>query len=387
MTKVSPRARLDKTDAPTRHSLGAARPLSEPMAALLLHGDTAGRYDTRSSVAWALAVAAVNARWSFDQWRAAMLDPANEGGAWARERLRKNSRTPKPRTPYDAQARLQRTWAKAAAFVQSRPATGDRFSLVAEVTEIRAVVDSRPDLWGGQAGSTDRLVLDALLAIATEALTLTPTVSCRQVAERANVGAATAARSLRRLAERTPFLALEQQHAGTSAARYRLRRGDPSAVGQGDALAPHAVVQTPSVSARHVSHDAFTYAGLGRSAARVYGLLDLATGHTARDLARALGLSLRTVLRKLRDLQAVGLARWNGLDGTWSADVVDLDELAVDLGTAGTVAARRARHVRERQGFTLHVERFRARRGWAVERGLVDPDQLGLPLDEVQRAA
>lgn len=360
----------------------SARRLSAPMAALLVDGDRAGRYASRSEVAAALALAAVNARWTFVAYRAAMLDPANAGGAWARERVRRG--VTRPRQPYDVASRLSKTWTAAQARAAARPAVSDRYAVVAELAEVRAVADAMPELWGGQAGSTDRLVLDALLDVATDALTITPTASTRQLAERANVGTGTAARSLHRLAERTPFLVREQAHAGTAAPRYRLRRPDFPASGPGGALALTPRAQTPSAPPGHASHDAFAYAGLGRAAARVYGLLG-DHGTSSRDLAAALGLSVRTVRRHLLALQAVGLARWNGLNGTWSGDVADLDELAAQLGTAGTGQARRDRHAKARDGYRKYLRIFTRRRGWSAERGLFDPAQLDLDdvLDEV----
>lgn len=341
----------------------------------------------------ATALAAADAGWSETDWRDVLRDSAL--GEWASVQRRRTG-TRRHRNPADAERRLATTWAKAARRAAERPPVADAPSVRAELAALLATADHNPALWRGAAGVTDHAVLAALVDIAAVACTLTPSASTRQLSETANISPSTAAVSLQRL-QKAGWLRLEQLGAGTAATSWRLRRPEtvsdpPREVEEVlDALPPRALAVARR-SAR--AHDAFSHTihgGLGRVAARLFDVLDDGAqgGLSVRQLAALTGLHPRTVGRHLVALQAAGLATSGGGGRTWSrslnaSDSADLsaalDATAALLGSAGTTARRRARHIDQRQAFTAYWTDFTARRGWAVQRGLYRPDQPQLPL-------
>ena len=373
-----------------------ARALSEPMAALLRDGDAEGRYWSRSEAVMATALAAASGGWTEAEWRGVLQDSAL--AKWAAVQRRKTG-THRHRAPADTERRLATTWAKATRRAAQRPPTADAPSVRAELAALLATADANPALWRGAAGVTDRAVLAALVDIAAAACTLTPSASTRQLAEAANVSAATAAVSLHRL-RANGWLRLEHPAAGTSAAAWRLVR--PQTVPAAsraveevlDALPPRPLTP-PGGSAR--AADAFTHpvsGGLGRVAARLFDLLDDGAhgGLTAAQLAALSGLHPRTITRHLHALQAAGLAAAGGpathRGRTWARSLpagdprtqpAALDHAAGLLGATGTTAARRARHAAQRAAYTTWWTDFTSRGGWAVQRGLYRPEQPALP--------
>lgn len=319
----------------------------------------------------AVALAAANARWTLDDLRAALLDEANAAGDWLRIRQRSRGGTRTFRNDGDIERRLDRLWCKAQARIGARPPASDRYTVRAELAEIRHAVDARPRLWGGQGGVTDRAVLAALLDIADAGLTLTPSCSARQLAERANVTHQTAAASLRRLISAGLFLRMETPHVGTMATAYRLLR-PPAArddVDGGGGVEPNWSSDR--------AHDAFAFHGLGRIGARVFDLLPDERAIAESDLARMSGLHRRTVRRYLVRLHDVGLA--DRRPGGWERGRAELDTVAQALGTAGCGQRRQHQHARERAAFVEYVVDFQSRHGWAVERGLYRPHDRRLP--------
>lgn len=326
------------------------------MSELLTLGDVTGRYQSRSEAAMAIALAAGNARWGIDDLRAALLDERNEGGAWLRVRKRNGA----PRL--DIELRLERLWRKAQQRIRERPRVADRHSVHGEIADIRLTMQAEPRHFAGAAGVTDHAVLSALLDVAGECLTLTPSASTRQLAERAGLSHQTVARSLRRLTTDSRYLRQEAPSAGVLAARYRLLRPEVDAEA--------SIVRWES----HRDHDAFAYRGLGRVAARLFDLID---GSTETELVELSGLHPRTVRRHLRRMAAVGVIRRAG--GRWS-HAGDLDAAADTLHTTGTGQARKARHQAEREAWIEWKTEFDAKRGWRVQRGLHNPLQRLLPL-------
>ncbi len=393
---TAPAAVLHDRRSPTPGTL--ARPLSEPIAALLRDGDVHGRYQSRSEAVMATALAAASAGWTESAWRDVLASSAL--GEWAAQQRRKGGGL-RHRNPADVDHRLATTWRAAARRAAERPPVADASSVRAELAALLATADHNPGLWAGAAGVTDRAVLAALVDVALSACTVTPSASTRQLSEAANISHGTAAVSLERLRTRG-WLRLEQPAAGTQAATWRLVRPEhvqdpPAHVDEVlDNLPPRSV--TPAGGSAR-AHDAFTHTihgGLGRVAARLFDALDDGAhgGLTVRELASLTGLHPRTVIRHLIALQAADLATSGGpatdtTGRTWSRSLsagnplqlqATLDATAAVLGSTGTTARRAARHAAEREAYTTYWTDFSNRRGWAVQRGLYRPDQPALPL-------
>ena len=377
-----------------------ARPLSEPIAALLREGDTEGRYTSRSEAVLATALAAASAGWTETAWRDALAGSAL--GEWAEVQRRKTGAR-RHRNPADTERRLATTWAKAARRVRERPPASDHFSVRAELAALVATADANPTLWAGAAGVTDRAFLAALVDIANAACTLTPSASTRQLSEAANISPATAALSLHRLRDRD-WVRLEHPAHGTQAATWRLLRptavpDPPRAVEEVlESLPPRAL---PSRGGSAQAHDAFTHTihgGLGRVAARIFDVLDDGAhgGLSITQLAALTGLHPRTITRHLVTLQAAGLATAGAGGRAWARSLTAGDptqlpdalaEAAALLGATGATARRRARHTAQRAAYITWWTDFSARTGWAIQRGLYRPDQPALPLALPGRAA
>lgn len=370
-----------------------ARPLSEPMAALLREGDTHGRYSSRSEAVMATALAAASAGWTEAEWRGVLDSSALS--EWALQQRRKGGGL-RHRNPADVEHRLVTTWKAAVRRARERPAAADAPSVRAELAAVVGAADHNPTAWAGAAGVTDRAVLAALVEVAVAACTLTPSASTRQLALVANISHSTAAVALERLTKRG-WLRLEQPALGVLATTWRLVRPEavqdpPRCVDEVlDALPPRSLTP-PGGSAR--AHDAFTHTvhgGLGRVAARLFDALDDGAngGLTVAQLAALTGLHPRTVVRHLVALQAADLATSGGGGRTWARSLVAgdeehlqaaLDAAAAVLGCRGTTQRRAARYAAEREAYGAYWADFSARRGWAVQRGLYRPEQPTLPL-------
>lgn len=165
--------------------------LSPRMTRLLVVGDVDGRYPSRSEVVHALACAAHQAGWSWEDFEQALLDRANCGGAKAQELHRVRGRV-------DAARYLRLSWQRAREYLRTEPsrsATGAS----AIATRVQHLADHRA--WPGKAGSTDRAVLAAHLAIAITTNKRIYYASVREVAEHAGISVPTAVKSHRRLME------------------------------------------------------------------------------------------------------------------------------------------------------------------------------------------
>ncbi|HZD15050.1 MAG TPA: hypothetical protein VE196_07980 [Pseudonocardiaceae bacterium] len=348
------------------------KPLSERMARLLREGND-GTYQSRSEAALAVTLAALNARWTLDDLRAALLDEANGAGDWVRWRVRSRTGTRTERHEGDRERRIRKLWDKAVARVRERPPVADRFSLRAELAEVRLSMEAQPSRWAGQAGPSDHAVLCVLLDIAGEALTMTPSASTRQIAERAGLAHQTVGAALGRLAERGQWVRLEAPAQGTLASAWRVMPPKATA-------AEATVIRWDSARA----DDAFAYKALGRVAARLYDVLTDDVRSDC-DLSASTGFHLRTVRKHLARMAADGLARRS--PGGWVRGRASLESVAVNWGSVGTAEARRLRHQREREAFAYYIALFEAKRGWAIERGLLRPDQRVLPLPATRKRA
>jgi DNA-binding MarR family transcriptional regulator len=321
------------------------------------HAVLDGRHEYLSDHAalTALALAAIAARWTFTEWELwVTADPLR--GLTATYVLREEKRKGRSAPRSDSRRRrlLARTWQAATDYAQDRPAFADPFAVRAWVTDLRRL--SYSDAWGGQAGNSDRLTLDALLDLAGVQRSTLVTASARDLADATGIGRTTVSRALKRLARRG-YLSTAQESRGEDASRYQLRRpnrylgGTPSLPDKGDD--PRVPPTTLSRS------DAFAPRALGRSAARVLAALDPLQDLTAAEVAQGLGLTPRTVRKALDALLAAGLVvrlRRDGRTWSWAArDDLDLDvtlaEVAEAYGTTGTAERRLQAHDLQREGW------------------------------------
>lgn len=122
---------------------------------------------------------------------------------------------------------------------------------------------------------------------------------------------------------------------------------------------PSGGVYDPCGSLPRVGHDVYRRGGgLGLSAYRLLGHLDLDETCTAKELAEATGLhpgSARSTLRRMKEL---GMAERDD-DGGWRATRFDPSRVAREVGTAGKAASQRRRLREESRRRDEAVRRWR----------------------------
>ena len=357
--------------APTAHLRGLP-PLSARMARLLVTGDTSGRYTSGNDDAdgWRITCALVTGasqpgqEWSEEQlWRALVLRPT-AGGKWLRDlRSRKGDQT--------ARKTLRRAMAKAAALVAASPAFGGRADAIAELAEIRELVESLR--WPSRAGGTNLKVLLAHLEEAERAGGREYSVSQRQIAERAGCTRSTMQAAHDRLGDTWFVVVLKGGPArgmgdpdSDQSTVWRLRcpaeirqrlaviDSDNTVNVSGHPLPPQSRkgrgVPETRVLAAVMNHDAMHEYAHGTTGARILAILDATDGFSAQDLAADLGYHPATIRRRLRGLVEDRLVTCT--DGLYyrseEVTVAQLDEAAEHRGTSGRGAARVWRHAQER---------------------------------------
>lgn len=333
------------------------RPLPARWIDLLRAGDTRGDYRSRSEAAMALALAAVNAGWQYPDWHAALTDPSNTLADWALTRPNGAHRSPR-----DTNHRLQTTWNKAVARVRQNPPVRERREILARLADIQQAADTWH--WTGRNARRDHDTLTDLLARATEAATLAPSISTRGLTERGRRHSHhTTTAALHNLTTQG-WIRPEKPHEHGHATRYHLRI--PAAISSGTNT-PTGVSQLPREGhgQNRSTHRSDVMDGLALvtspTAADLYAALD-ASPASARELGRRAGCSHPTASRWLPRLARLGLAYLTP-DG-WvrgSADVYD-----VTCDDAREARAKRAeRHAGERARWEA------ARAHWAAQRDAV----------------
>jgi DNA-binding MarR family transcriptional regulator len=333
------------------------RRLSPRMNALLSCGDAHHRYRSRSEVILALALAAANASWTQSAFLAAMLDPENAGGQKVQEiaALKGQIR---------AERYVEGRWRKATARVRNRPAITDRADAICEL--LRVDVSSRGTPWRGTGGASDWAVLTAHLSVARRTAKLTYDASVREIAEIAGVHASTVSRAHRRLiAGRWLRRSTRRRrlHADTWTLRVPSERPRPDRNTQTSPVVEverpdrntqtsppggceECVASSPSAGA---AGDAWRWRrGLGKSAQRIWERL--LRPRTARDLARCLGVTTRTVQKHLVVLARFDLAVRDGT-GNWRRGAVSPDGAAARLGALGIGLHQRLQHQEQRAAY------------------------------------
>jgi len=100
--------------------------------------------------------------------------------------------------------------------------------------------------------------------------------------------------------------------------------------------------------------DVFRRKGLGPNARRIWLTLKRNPQSTVTEVSLALGIHRTTVGRNLNELQRFGLAIQQGKPAKWSHLDRDLDLVAYELGTAGSLERQRNQHAVERRAFYLN---------------------------------
>jgi DNA-binding MarR family transcriptional regulator len=280
----------------------------------------------------------------------------------------------------DGDHRVERVWAKAVARFHARPPATDAATVMGEIAEIRQAAEARPRLWGGQGGASQRAVLEAFFTVAGEALRLDPTVSLRQLADMTTFSDSATHRAVAKLVA-ADWLRIEAgagvrldgfedaaggREAQLEARRYRIRIPDvlPEPLSDDDLADPRTGELASVGWARGGVHDTFTYRGLGPVAGLIYARLSTSSPAAATLLSTRVGYRPATVRGHLRRLEKWGLAVW-GPHG-WTRGGRDLDEVAEELGVAGTRAERADKHREDREKYLDWAT------GWANRRGYRD---------------
>jgi DNA-binding MarR family transcriptional regulator len=297
---------------------------------LLRFGDVGKEFRSRSECDQAIIAAAVLAGWTTKQLLDAFLNPRNIGGERVQELDHQRRR--------GAEGYLDICVRKVAKV---------------QLARIQSALDATP--WPGQAGGTDRAVLQALVNIATTACTVTPDASYRRLADTAGVRRQTVERALARLITKG-WLVVDRPGRGREGTRWRFgpasRGGATYAVrGQGGCV---NVTQPRDI----LGHDAFRYQGLGKGVQQTLALLWRGPA-TVAALMAATGYRRGTIWRHLKVLQNEGLIARDEKNRYRALEDVDFDALAVQLDVVGIGERQRVKHQQQRETYVEYLARPR----------------------------
>jgi hypothetical protein len=234
---------------------------------------------------------------------------------------------------------LQHMHKQAIGFTEDSDSPGRKAALQAMVW-----AHGRP--WPGRTGSTDRAVYLAHAEIAYRAGRMAYAASSRELGERAGVGHRTASRSTNRLVKKK-LIKLDIQGGGDKASEFGLIRkkdnSDPLPVDR--------------KWANLYSLDAFRYGGgLGKSTAAVWECLREHGPQTPKEVAERTGRCVATVRRALHRMERLANLATDQpipmvvkVGKKWQALDVDLNEVAMVMGTDGTGEQQRKWHEWERE--------------------------------------
>lgn len=296
----------------------------------------------------AVACSAVNARWSYDDFVAALRNPENLTASKYREL------PPVVREDYAV-----KVWSDAVLHVRSNPPKPSGELARASLKRLVAAI---PQLeWSPRTGSTDRSVYAALVQFGTEGATTEVSASVRQIGETANLSNNSVSRSLKRLCDARLIQRLPAPGYGY-ACRYRLLPLQVAAVetsvpGDNSGLLMGAQRSLLSHSTALLADVFSNGSGLGLSCRETWEALPERPTKTS-ELATLRPGKLRptTIRSHLRILRDHGFAdrkghRWWRLH----PDDESLRRTAEMLGVRGKSAARKAARERQVSGYR---ERF-----------------------------
>lgn len=295
-------------------------------------------YASASELVAATAMAAVNAGWSFDDFKTLLESTGPAVAVKYQERVRRRG------TKQTAKWLRDNIWNSAVEKVAEQPAKRQ-----VPLPEVALVIASAETIqWPSRAGSSQRAVYLALLDRCGRAGTLKVKASYRSLMQEAGIASrSTIQRALTGLEDaglitwETPPASArpEKRHRPTSWWRVlpRVAGGEPQAVSLPD---------TPPLD-----HDVFfNRTGLGKTVHRVLSALQQAPGASAAQLAVGLGLAERTISKHLKTLHQCGLSDHDEA-GHWFPVDRNLDAVAADIGNAGRSSALRLQIRGERSGY------------------------------------
>ena len=306
--------------------LRGPRMLPERVVRLLIEGDTAGRYPSRSEVFQAIALNFYLAGFCCDDLLRASQDTANEGIEAAR-----TERSGRPRR--DPGAYVRRAWNSARDFVAKHPEVADREltrDFIAQVNEAALL-----QRWPGKGGlSAFSILTQAHVATAYRVgIRYGYGLASRRVMELAAIASlATLARGHRYLIEAGWLDSLKWYGPRATATWAMLL---PKMVGSTVTLDTHPYLCTNDKD--EPTSDLWLWSGLGKAAHRVYIQLQHSYEPvTARFLSDASGVDYKTVRRHLATFNDLGMAQ-RLADGHWLLIAFDHAETAKSLGVSGGV--------------------------------------------------
>jgi hypothetical protein len=254
----------------------------------------------------------------------------------------------KAKDPVNATRWLNHSYSDAAQWVENNPDGKTRQTVQALI----AWAESTP--WPGKTGANDRAALIGVAQIAYSAGRFEIAAACRDIALSAKIGKTAASNALHRLIIQHHLLELVTQWEGDSANIYRLKV-EPAKLGH----SPSTPIVRKCIS--FASHDAFRKGkgknGLGKSAGLVWEMLHENESLTIDELTKGTARDKRTVKTVLERMKQI-IDRKTGEifnmvasddDKTWHALRVDLDAVALAVGTAGATEKQKRLHEKERQ--------------------------------------
>jgi hypothetical protein len=346
-------------DKPLPIAEGTGR-LSPRGRQLLLHGDQAGTFvtaagqPTRSNLGQAIAVSAVRAGWTTDQFAMAMLDPENRGGLkW--QLMARSKAVPDLHRKFEAAYR----WALA------NPPGDPALRATMEMALKRMAHYPWPN---PKTQNSDRRVMFALIQLAEELGTVEVHPGCRTLGQRAGLTDGTALCALARLVSYGLIERVFGPRSSDAADCYRIL----PKCWLFDARV-ETILSGPRVSnTPRLVREAFHRKALGSGPQAVYEAGLEAGWLTVKQLAAQTHKTPATVRDALHRLQAApvpGAVRNRPNGRLWRIvpySDEDLHQIATAYGTAGADRRAAARRQRERNAYADRLDCGTAAIGHAV---------------------
>lgn len=338
---------------------GARRALPHASAQALQEDGAAG---DASATLWRVLIGAAAAHWRYADL--AELAATSPGLEHVRSSRQGTGRT--PRTPAEQTAVLRRQWDKAVRWVASSdrqigddptfdPRAGALANLVRTVQERAQASVGR---WSTRTGAADRRVLDALCALALEAVSTTVEADIRRLGMIAGISREGARRALGRLSEqgwisrtraargcRAAYWSIDRQGVIHRATQTGLSQADPRPSGAGSAERTLLLAQL-TARLEDGRHDLFTPRGLGVATGNLYARTGTEEKST-QTLAKELGMEISEVQAQLTVLVSEGVVLCT--PAGWKRPLRDRrDRAAWTRGVDGTLTTRAATYRLER---------------------------------------
>jgi hypothetical protein len=322
------------------------KPILPRKAIAMLNGKALDGYKSKSEAEQALLVSLINVGFTFGD----ALDLFNRypcAGKYAEI---------KSKSAKNAERWLLRSYNEAAQWAKTHESQDRK-------TAQAAIAWAESTAWAGRTGSYDQAAYISAAQIAYKAGRLEFTAACRDVAEQAKIGKDTASNALARLVNKYRLLELVKKWSGDCGNVYRLK-ADHAKLGH--FLTVVDFRKCPSFA----KHDAFRKGrgknGLGLAAGLVYQTLRDCESLTVDELAKQIGKDKRTIKRALAHMarlidrktgEIISMVASDAGGNTWRALDVDLDAVAIIVGTAGATKKQKQLHIKERRDHARSLSR------------------------------